>query len=103
MTKRHFHWTEDQMVRILGIPILTRAPLAHIFLECLHTHLMVTANPEILVRTTKDERYRSIIANADAIVADGFGIVIAGLLQGKKIQRFTGVQLAQKLFQIAQE
>ena len=102
----HSHLENPEHVQILGNPILSRLPqdrnawLDEI-LRCGKRHLLVTANPEILVQTTQDERYKSIIENADAVVADGFGIVLAGLLRGNRIQRLTGVDLTTELLKIA--
>lgn len=64
---------------------------------------IVTANPEIVLAAHKEASYRSILARATYRVADGTGIVLAGLLQGKKISRITGGFLLQTLFPLAAE
>ncbi len=64
---------------------------------------IVTANPEIVLAAHADASYRSILARATYRVADGTGIVFAGLLQGKKISRITGGFLLEALFALAVE
>ncbi len=107
-SSNHSHFEEREDVTILGVRVLS--PWAQIsenllsaLLACPEPHLIVTANPEILVRTTKDERYRSIVQGADVVVADGCGIVLAGLVSGRRIRRITGVQLVEELLRLAYE
>lgn len=59
---------------------------------------IVTVNSEFVVLAHKDERFRKILNNADLAVADGFGIVIASVLFGKKIkERVSGTDLMEKI------
>lgn len=64
-------------------------------------HFLVTPNPEIILKSNKDEEYFYILNKADLAVADGFGIVLAGLLQGQKIPRITGSDLTPLLLNLA--
>ena len=46
-------------------------------------HYLVTPNPEIVLASHRDEEYFYILNQADLAPADGFGLVIAGLLVPK--------------------
>lgn len=95
------------MVNILGINIST---LNKKDLELSLTafldhgqHYLVTVNPEIILAAHKDEEYFYILNKADLAPADGFGLVLAGLLAGEKIPRFTGADLTPNLLAQASE
>ncbi len=62
-------------------------------------HLIVTANPEILLQAKADSDYHQILARADLKLADGFGLVLLGYLFSKPLKnsRVTGVDLIQAL------
>jgi N-acetylglucosaminyldiphosphoundecaprenol N-acetyl-beta-D-mannosaminyltransferase len=62
---------------------------------------VVTVNPEILLAAHRDASYRSILHRATYRVADGIGIVLAGLIQGKKVARITGGFFLEMLFSLA--
>lgn len=67
-------------------------------------HLIVTANPEIVMLSKKDEEFREILGKADIVTADGIGLIIAAKLLGKGVpQRVTGIDLINKLFLLSQE
>ena len=90
------------MTNILGINLsdLNQNDLLErldFFLNSEAGHYLVTPNPEIILRAVKNEEYFHIINSADLAIADGFGLVLAGLLQGKKIPRITGSDLTPKL------
>ena len=60
---------------------------------------IVTANPEIVMLAQKDLELKKIIDNADLVVADGIGIVLASKLNKIKIKnRIAGYDLVQKIF-----
>jgi len=48
-----------------------------IFLSSSENHYIVTLNPEMVVRAQKDSAFRKIINDANMVVADGMGILIA--------------------------
>lgn len=60
-------------------------------------HLIVTPNPEIILKAGKDEELFYILNHADISLADGFGLKIAALLSGQAIHRFTGADLLPNL------
>src|SRR3989344_1009403 len=91
---------------ILGIPIdiLTREGVLTCvddFLEEPRFHRIATVNPEFLLRAEKDAAFRQALLDADLRIADGFGIMLAGLLHGKCIQRFPGADLMDEILHIA--
>lgn len=93
---------------ILGVPIdvLTREDiLTHVrgFLEEPRFHRIATVNPEFLLLAEKDEAFRAALLAADLRIADGFGIVLAGLLHGECIHRFPGADLMEEIFRIAEK
>jgi len=67
-------------------------------------HHVVTANPEILVATTRDAEYKTIVQQADLRLTDGAGIVFAAKLRHlPQPHRFTGVDLVDALTDLAAE
>ena len=90
------------MANVLGIKLsdLSEAELLtrlDSFLDGTTGHLLVTPNPEIILRAQKDEEYFYILNQADIAIADGFGLVLAGLIERQKIPRITGSDLTPKL------
>lgn len=65
-------------------------------------HRIATVNPEFLVLATENKALKASLMQADLCVADGFGIVLAGLLQGKKITRFPGADIVKEILAIAE-
>lgn len=65
-------------------------------------HRIATVNPEFLVLATKNDAFKASLMQADLCVTDGFGIVLAGLLQGKKITRFPGADLVKEVLMMAE-
>ncbi len=56
--------------------------------------IIVTPNPEIILKTRHDEELFFILNQADLSLADGFGLQLAGYLSGQKIPRITGADLS---------
>ena len=55
---------------------------------------IVTANPEIVVETTRDNEYKKILQDADLVVADGIGIIKAAKILGTPLkERVAGIEL----------
>jgi len=73
------------------------------FLNDKKSHFLVTPNPEIILQAGNDEEYFFILNSADIAVADGFGLVLAGILKGKIIPRITGSDLTPLLLSLAEE
>jgi N-acetylglucosaminyldiphosphoundecaprenol N-acetyl-beta-D-mannosaminyltransferase len=62
---------------------------------------IVTANPEIVMHAYKDEAYRSIVNQADYVIADGIGVVIASRLLGNPLpERIAGYDLLLELLKL---
>ncbi len=90
------------MNRVLGIKIanLSKKEIAErwdFFLNDSHGHFVTTPNPEIILAARKDEEYFYILNEADLAIADGFGIILAGLLQKTKFTRLAGSDLTPEL------
>ncbi|MGI6119545.1 MAG: WecB/TagA/CpsF family glycosyltransferase [Desulfosporosinus sp.] len=65
---------------------------------------VITANPEIIYASERDDKLKKIIATADIITADGIGVVWAAQWLGaRELERVTGIDLVQALFPIAHE
>ena len=75
----------------------------HSFLVDNKPHYVVTPNPEIILKTAKDEELFYILNNADISLADGMGLKIAGFFMGKNVKRFTGSDLTSYLLKHAEE
>jgi N-acetylglucosaminyldiphosphoundecaprenol N-acetyl-beta-D-mannosaminyltransferase len=96
------------MARILGIKIsiLNRQEISErwdLFLTSDRPHLVTTPNPEIILAARKDEEYFYILNQADLAIADGFGLVLAGHLSGKKFTRLTGSDITPELLTKAEK
>lgn len=93
-------------MKILGIPIdnLTRKEIllcVETFLDEPKFHQIATVNPEFLREAEKNTDFRTVLLDTDLRVADGFGIVLAGLLRGTYIERFPGADLMDEILHIA--
>lgn len=63
-----------------------------------------TPNPEIVMLAQEDKELFKILNNADLVLADGIGIIIASKLKGLQIKhRVTGVDTMDKLLQYCGE
>ncbi len=67
------------------------------FLNSDRSRYLVTPNPEMILAAHKDEELFYILNKADLAPADGFGLRLAGFLQGKKIPIISGSDLTPKL------
>lgn len=92
---------------ILGVNIacLTKADavqkLQH-FLSIDKHHVVITPNPEIVMKATKDRELLAIINQSDLVVPDGIGIVIASKFTKNKVpERVPGIELAVDFFEAA--
>ena len=64
-------------------------------------HLIFTPNPEIIVNAYYNKYYKEVLNSADIAIADGFGLILAGLLLRKKINRVTGIKLMTEIIKKA--
>lgn len=75
------------------------------FLEFLNgdaTHVVVTPNPEILVRARNDARFAQYLNAADFALPDGFGTVLLARIFKSTIRRWPGIDAALLLLEEAQ-
>jgi len=63
---------------------------------------VATPNPEMLVLASSDPDFQSVLKRADMTLVDGYGIVLAGLSQGVRLRRFTGVDATLSLARIGE-
>lgn len=67
-------------------------------------HLVITANPEMVMKARSDQLLAEIMERADLVVADGIGVVWAsGLLRQSVPERIPGIELAEGLLQKAEK
>jgi len=65
---------------------------------------LITANPEIVMYGKKEGGYHSILQEADFLIPDGIGIVIASKVLGYPLkQRLTGFDLMGRLLKLSHE
>ncbi|SPF55972.1 Glycosyl transferase, WecB/TagA/CpsF family protein [Candidatus Desulfosporosinus infrequens] len=63
---------------------------------------VVTANPEMIYASDRDQRLKKLINSAEVVTADGIGVVWAARRLGTPIrERVTGIDLIQALFPLA--
>ncbi len=98
---------KEMQIPILGVPISLDSRTKVLekiesFLRENRFHRIVTVNPEFLVLASRNALFRESILNADLRIADGFGLVLAGLLQGEDISRFPGVDLVHDILSLAE-
>jgi len=96
------------MADILGIKLTDLSPTDIIksldfFLMAEKSHFVTTPNPEIILTAGRDEEYFFILNSADLAIADGFGLVLAGLISGQKIHRLAGADITKILLQKAND
>jgi len=72
------------------------------FLKDGQSHYIVTANPEFLVKAQTDEVFRKILNQADLVVPDGIGLILASWFLGQPLkERIAGVDLMEDICQKA--
>ena len=65
---------------------------------------VITVNPEMVMAAQKDKEFRRIINQANLIVPDGKGIMLAGKFLGKPLrERITGVDLTWAVCKLAED
>lgn len=66
------------------------------------THLVITANPEMVMKARGDQLLSEIMERADLVVADGIGVVWASRVLGCAVpERIPGIELAEGLLEQA--
>lgn len=65
---------------------------------------IITANPEIVMKTRDDKSYKKIVQSADYIVPDGIGVILAAKRNKTPIkERIPGVELMEDMLIFANE
>ena len=63
---------------------------------------VVTANPEMIYASVRNQRLKRLINSAEVVTADGIGVVWAARRLGTPVrERVTGIDLVQALFSVA--
>ncbi len=75
---------------------------------CIHLHSqgggqIITLNPEMIIKAQKSKALFCAITKADLVLPDGIGVVWAMRLQGIKVPRTPGIELAQELLCYAEK
>jgi len=73
------------------------------FYQATKSHQIVTPNPEIILKSQKDEELFYILNKADLSLADGFGLKLAALITRQTLHRYTGADLLPFLLQEASD
>lgn len=64
-------------------------------------HIICTPNAEIMMKSYKDSELKGILNEADMVVADGAGVVLASKILGCPLkERIAGYDLVQKILQL---
>jgi N-acetylglucosaminyldiphosphoundecaprenol N-acetyl-beta-D-mannosaminyltransferase len=58
---------------------------------------VVTINPEMIMKASKDKSFADIISAADLVVPDGIGVEIGLKILGHKVRRIPGIELGKTL------
>lgn len=67
-------------------------------------HLVITANPEMVMKARGDQLLAEIMHRADLVVADGIGVVWASSFIKQKVpERIPGIELAENLLERAEK
>src|SRR5690625_3663672 len=99
---------ENKYVKIMDIDFLntTKESFLNNYLK---EHLndeqkcfIVTANPEIVMKTQEDNFYKEIVQSANYVVPDGIGIIFAAKLKRTPLsERIAGIELMTELLNYA--
>lgn len=100
---------EDKFVPILGVNFIHTTMKDMV--ECLKQRMLanqkgfvVTANPEIVMKTLEDAAYKQYIEKADYVTADGIGVVKGAQILGKPLpERVAGYDLMRNLLAVLEE
>lgn len=96
------------IINILGVNITKEnnneiLKKIHSFLAGDISRYIVTPNPEIILKTSKDEELFYILNNADISLPDGMGLKVASLFLGNILKRFTGSDLTNHLLKYSED
>lgn len=91
-------------IDILGVPVdsLTMQQAVNnlrIFLSDIRAHTVYTPNAEIMMEAYRDPYVMSILRDADMVVADGAGVVLASRIMGTPLpEKVSGIDLVKNSF-----
>ncbi len=88
---------------VLGLPVHLMTNYPNWLIECLQqgygTHV-VTLNAEMTMQAERNSSLAEVIQKAELVIPDGAGVVLyLQWLLWQKVQRFPGIELAEKLLQ----
>lgn len=93
-----------ERVKIMNIPFINETKeefLINYVQKAVDKHqkkFIITANPEIVMKTKDDKAYKKIVQSADYVVPDGIGIILAAKRQKTPIkERIPGVELMEDM------
>jgi len=99
----------DSLIKILDINISYLRSKKEVlekiknFLKQKKQNFIITPNPEILLLTHNNQKYKNILNKADLSLLDSIGLKFASLVKGKNIIRFTGADLIKEILNIVQK
>ncbi|MCK8828120.1 WecB/TagA/CpsF family glycosyltransferase [Natroniella acetigena] len=99
----------ENKVEILGVEIdnLTiQEALGQIesFLNSGQANLIVTPNPEMIIKANYDQQLKKILNSAELALADGVGLLLAAKMLGTELkERITGVELVHRLLKLGNQ
>ncbi|MGA1824625.1 MAG: WecB/TagA/CpsF family glycosyltransferase [bacterium] len=71
--------------------------------NCRRPHFIVAVNPEKNFSIHKDKQLYKTVKEADLLIPDGIGIILAArILYGVRLSRVTGIELMEKICELAQ-
>src|SRR5699024_5948197 len=95
-------------IKIMDIPFINETKeefLTNYVQKAVEKHqkqFIITANPEIVMKTKDDKAYKKIVQSADYVVPDGIGILLAAKRQKTPIkERIPGVELMEDMLNYA--
>lgn len=94
---------------VLGLPFVDATidelmAALHVQLQKRRKTFIVTANPEIVMHSRRDEKYEHVLRQADWLIPDGIGIVIASRWLGRPLrERLAGFDVMERLLQLSDQ
>lgn len=65
---------------------------------------VVTANPEIVMKTRQNKAYKEVVQEADYICPDGIGVIYAAKIMGRPLkERIPGIEVVDELLHLAEK
>ncbi len=99
----------SEKIEITGLPIdnitMEQAVMkVREFLESGKVNTIYTPNSEIMMAAYRDKNLRKVLSEADMLIADGAGVVLASRILGRKLpEKVSGIDLARRMFALERE